>query len=60
MRQVVRPKTPRGDGNPQLSIADAVQLVRVVRPKTPRGDGKPNLTACWVRRARRESSDPKP
>ncbi|CKZ86763.1 Uncharacterised protein [Mycobacterium tuberculosis] len=83
-RRVVRPKTPRGDGNPQLSIADAVQLVRVVRPKTPRGDGnlervtadgtietsrqtqnpergrKPNLTACWVRRARRESSDPKP
>ncbi|EFP29878.1 hypothetical protein TMFG_04082 [Mycobacterium tuberculosis SUMu006] len=41
LRQVVRPKTPRGDGNPQLSIADAVQLVRVVRPKTPRGDGNP-------------------
>ncbi|CLA05232.1 Uncharacterised protein [Mycobacterium tuberculosis] len=40
-RRVVRPKTPRGDGNPQLSIADAVQLVRVVRPKTPRGDGNP-------------------
>ncbi|EFP29881.1 hypothetical protein TMFG_04042, partial [Mycobacterium tuberculosis SUMu006] len=36
LRQVVRPKTPRGDGNPQLSIADAVQLVRVVRPKNPR------------------------
>ncbi|CKP37789.1 Uncharacterised protein [Mycobacterium tuberculosis] len=83
VREVVRPKTPRGDGN-WIALTGLALILVVVRPKTPRGDGnwtqnrtgcgrcssrqtqnpergrKPNLTACWVRRARRESSDPKP
>ncbi|CKN58946.1 Uncharacterised protein [Mycobacterium tuberculosis] len=35
---VVRPKTPRGDGNPRNRPTWACPQ-RVVRPKTPRGDG---------------------
>ncbi len=59
LRQVVRPKTPRGDGNLERVTADGtIETSR--QTQNPERGRKPNLTACWVRRARRESSDPKP
>ncbi|KBY35572.1 hypothetical protein K844_08003 [Mycobacterium tuberculosis TKK-01-0014] len=35
---VVRPKTPRGDGN-RMDPGELQMVREVVRPKTPRGDG---------------------
>ncbi|CKP31158.1 Uncharacterised protein [Mycobacterium tuberculosis] len=35
---VVRPKTPRGDGN-RIALTGLALILVVVRPKTPRGDG---------------------
>ncbi|CKP15466.1 Uncharacterised protein [Mycobacterium tuberculosis] len=58
LRHVVRPKTPRGDGN-FLPHAWATAFDHVVRPKTPRGDG--NLKpCCTATRNSCMSSDPKP
>ncbi len=44
---VVRPKTPRGDGNPHGGTWTSA-TIGVVRPKTPRGDGNwtQNRTGC--------------
>ncbi|CMQ43669.1 Uncharacterised protein [Mycobacterium tuberculosis] len=55
--EVVRPKTPRGDGNARNRPTWACPQ-RVVRPKTPRGDGN----APWMADAlcAQVSSDPKP
>ncbi|KAY51841.1 hypothetical protein AN75_02919, partial [Mycobacterium tuberculosis M1295] len=39
VESVVRPKTPRGDGNPYRGRRRCERTRRVVRPKTPRGDG---------------------
>ncbi|KAZ16343.1 hypothetical protein AN92_02919 [Mycobacterium tuberculosis M1392] len=39
VESVVRPKTPRGDGNTSDALPLARIIHRVVRPKTPRGDG---------------------
>ncbi|CNM24547.1 Uncharacterised protein [Mycobacterium tuberculosis] len=58
VREVVRPKTPRGDGN-WIALTGLALILVVVRPKTPRGDGNlqhhhhpaPQLSM---------SSDPKP
>ncbi|CKV16281.1 Uncharacterised protein [Mycobacterium tuberculosis] len=36
---VLRPKTPRGDGNTEESEYSGLPSALVVRPKTPRGDG---------------------
>ncbi|KBF56206.1 hypothetical protein BO01_04094, partial [Mycobacterium tuberculosis T17] len=36
--RVVRPKTPRGDGN-WIALTGLALILVVVRPKTPRGDG---------------------
>ncbi len=56
--EVVRPKTPRGDGNARNRPTWACPQ-RVVRPKTPRGDG--NSITLFLSVARlRVSSDPKP
>ncbi|CKU25612.1 Uncharacterised protein [Mycobacterium tuberculosis] len=46
-QRVVRPKTPRGDGNARNRPTWACPQ-RVVRPKTPRGDGNwtQNRTGC--------------
>ncbi|COX45140.1 Uncharacterised protein [Mycobacterium tuberculosis] len=38
MTPVVRPKTPRGDGN-RMDPGELQMVREVVRPKTPRGDG---------------------
>ncbi|KBI87056.1 hypothetical protein N123_02920 [Mycobacterium tuberculosis MAL020196] len=38
VREVVRPKTPRGDGN-WIALTGLALILVVVRPKTPRGDG---------------------
>ncbi|KEB85251.1 hypothetical protein N068_02921, partial [Mycobacterium tuberculosis MAL010117] len=38
LSEVVRPKTPRGDGNIRTSSRQR-RKSPVVRPKTPRGDG---------------------
>ncbi|KAU22812.1 hypothetical protein AM07_02925 [Mycobacterium tuberculosis TKK_05MA_0001] len=38
VREVVRPKTPRGDGN-WIALTGLALVREVVRPKTPRGDG---------------------
>ncbi|KCO04491.1 hypothetical protein X117_02910, partial [Mycobacterium tuberculosis BTB07-261] len=38
MTPVVRPKTPRGDGN-WIALTGLALILVVVRPKTPRGDG---------------------
>ncbi len=58
--QVVRPKTPRGDGNitTRPDRCRWRQVVRVVRPKTPRGDG--NQKGSVGRIVWPTSSDPKP
>ncbi|KBG51192.1 hypothetical protein N057_02886, partial [Mycobacterium tuberculosis variant africanum MAL010099] len=57
-QRVVRPKTPRGDGNARNRPTWACPQ-RVVRPKTPRGDG--NSITLFLSVARlRVSSDPKP
>ncbi|CMR26776.1 Uncharacterised protein [Mycobacterium tuberculosis] len=57
VESVVRPKTPRGDGNARNRPTWACPQ-RVVRPKTPRGDGN----APWMADAlcAQVSSDPKP
>ncbi|KBI41155.1 hypothetical protein N111_01168, partial [Mycobacterium tuberculosis variant africanum MAL020176] len=39
LRGVVRPKTPRGDGNNTSVARHTPTNHQVVRPKTPRGDG---------------------
>ncbi|CMN29177.1 Uncharacterised protein [Mycobacterium tuberculosis] len=58
VREVVRPKTPRGDGN-WIALTGLALILVVVRPKTPRGDGnfKP---CCTATRNSCTSSDPKP
>ncbi|CMT54418.1 CRISPR-associated protein [Mycobacterium tuberculosis] len=38
LSEVVRPKTPRGDGN-RMDPGELQMVREVVRPKTPRGDG---------------------
>ncbi len=56
---VVRPKTPRGDGNPYRGRRRCERTRRVVRPKTPRGDG--NYTtrrAISQRPPRRQTQNP--
>ncbi|KAX95094.1 hypothetical protein AN59_01352, partial [Mycobacterium tuberculosis M1215] len=58
-RRVVRPKTPRGDGNTSHALPLARIIHRVVRPKTPRGDG--NYTtrrAISQRPPRRQTQNP--
>ncbi|KBF61421.1 hypothetical protein BO03_04017, partial [Mycobacterium tuberculosis 94_M4241A] len=44
---VVRPKTPRGDGNARNRPTWACPQ-RVVRPKTPRGDGNARNRPTWA------------
>ncbi|KCQ59439.1 hypothetical protein X191_02943 [Mycobacterium tuberculosis BTB11-207] len=47
IHRVVRPKTPRGDGNPYRGRRRCERTRRVVRPKTPRGDGN-FLPHAWA------------
>ncbi len=42
---VVRPKTPRGDGNNTSVARHTPTNHQVVRPKTPRGDGNTNASS---------------
>ncbi|CMO49862.1 Uncharacterised protein [Mycobacterium tuberculosis] len=56
---VVRPKTPRGDGN-RMDPGELQMVREVVRPKTPRGDGNPATIAPARLAATGRSSDPKP
>ncbi|CFW65439.1 MmpS family membrane protein [Mycobacterium tuberculosis] len=44
VREVVRPKTPRGDGN-WIALTGLALILVVVRPKTPRGDGNSSTIA---------------
>ncbi|KAY27401.1 hypothetical protein AN68_04008 [Mycobacterium tuberculosis M1274] len=60
MFRVVRPKTPRGDGNTSHALPLARIIHRVVRPKTPRGDGNLHPESPYARNASNVSSDPKP
>ncbi|CKP89716.1 Uncharacterised protein [Mycobacterium tuberculosis] len=60
VREVVRPKTPREDGNSSTIASMSMSQSSSRQTQNPERGRKPNLTACWVRRARRESSDPKP
>ncbi|CKR39775.1 Uncharacterised protein [Mycobacterium tuberculosis] len=55
---VVRPKTPRGDGNNTSVARHTPTNHQVVRPKTPRGDGNFSDHLCGISGLR--SSDPKP
>ncbi|CKO80173.1 Uncharacterised protein [Mycobacterium tuberculosis] len=55
---VLRPKTPRGDGNPHGGTWTSA-TIGVVGPKTTRGDGNLNRPSRGVS-AVPESSDPKP
>ncbi|KCP44105.1 hypothetical protein X156_02633 [Mycobacterium tuberculosis BTB09-382] len=57
VREVVRPKTPRGDGN-WIALTGLALILVVVRPKTPRGDGNFSDHLCGISGLR--SSDPKP
>ncbi|CMJ69770.1 Uncharacterised protein [Mycobacterium tuberculosis] len=56
---VVRPKTPRGDGNARNRPTWACPQ-RVVRPKTPRGDGNPTMASksAWVTDPGRQTQNP--
>ncbi|KCP05167.1 hypothetical protein X145_01751, partial [Mycobacterium tuberculosis BTB09-001] len=56
--RVVRPKTPRGDGNNTSVARHTPTNHQVVRPKTPRGDGNFSDHLCGISGLR--SSDPKP
>ncbi|KBE36326.1 hypothetical protein AP32_04053, partial [Mycobacterium tuberculosis H1589] len=56
---VVRPKTPRGDGNPHGGTWTSA-TIGVVRPKTPRGDGNQVSNGGGNLAATGRSSDPKP
>ncbi|KBG61769.1 hypothetical protein N059_02883 [Mycobacterium tuberculosis variant africanum MAL010102] len=58
LRGVVRPKTPRGDGNNTSVARHTPTNHQVVRPKTPRGDGNFSDHLCGISGLR--SSDPKP
>ncbi len=44
VREVVRPKTPRGDGN-WIALTGLALILVVVRPKTPREDGNSSTIA---------------
>ncbi|KBC94968.1 hypothetical protein AO93_04070 [Mycobacterium tuberculosis M2206] len=57
LSEVVRPKTPRGDGNFVDHHCHSL-FQRVVRPKTPRGDG--NSSTIIAIPSPHVSSDPKP
>ncbi len=58
LRGVVRPKTPRGDGNNTSVARHTPTNHQVVRPKTPRGDGNFSDHLCGISGLR--SSDPNP
>ncbi|CFT39493.1 Uncharacterised protein [Mycobacterium tuberculosis] len=57
--EVVRPKTPRGDGNADGTELSGFYQV-VVRPKTPRGDGNPTMASksAWVTDPGRQTQNP--
>ncbi|CMQ41183.1 Uncharacterised protein [Mycobacterium tuberculosis] len=59
VESVVRPKTPRGDGNARNRPTWACPQ-RVVRPKTPRGDGNPTMASksAWVTDPGRQTQNP--
>ncbi|KAX56716.1 hypothetical protein AN48_02909 [Mycobacterium tuberculosis M1023] len=59
LSEVVRPKTPRGDGNFVDHHCHSL-FQRVVRPKTPRGDGNQVSNGGGNLAATGRSSDPKP
>ncbi len=59
LSEVVRPKTPRGDGNFVDHHCHSLSP-RVVRPKTPRGDGNLRQPFRCDADGRLGSSDPKP
>ncbi|CMP10845.1 Uncharacterised protein [Mycobacterium tuberculosis] len=59
VREVVRPKTPRGDGN-WIALTGLALILAVVRPKTPRGDGNLRQPFRCDADGRLGSSDPKP
>ncbi|CEZ34342.1 Uncharacterised protein [Mycobacterium tuberculosis] len=56
---VVRPKTPRGDGN-RMDPGELQMVREVVRPKTPRGDGNPTMASksAWVTDPGRQTQNP--
>ncbi|CKM91900.1 Uncharacterised protein [Mycobacterium tuberculosis] len=56
---VVRPKTPRGDGN-WIALTGLALILVVVRPKTPRGDGNSTSISLTSPGEKITSSDPKP
>ncbi|CMQ94617.1 Uncharacterised protein [Mycobacterium tuberculosis] len=58
-RRVVRPKTPRGDGN-WIALTGLALILVVVRPKTPRGDGNSTSISLTSPGEKITSSDPKP
>ncbi|CNY72362.1 Uncharacterised protein [Mycobacterium tuberculosis] len=59
VREVVRPKTPRGDGN-WIALTGLALILVVVRPKTPRGDGNPTMASksAWVTDPGRQTQNP--
>ncbi|KBI58535.1 hypothetical protein N116_02885 [Mycobacterium tuberculosis variant africanum MAL020185] len=59
VREVVRPKTPRGDGN-WIALTGLALILVVVRPKTPRGDGNSTSISLTSPGEKITSSDPKP
>ncbi|KBM94706.1 hypothetical protein V458_02837, partial [Mycobacterium tuberculosis XDR KZN 605] len=58
VREVVRPKTPRGDGN-RMDPGELQMVREVVRPKTPRGDGNSTSISLTSPGEKITSSDPK-
>ncbi|CKN06903.1 Uncharacterised protein [Mycobacterium tuberculosis] len=59
VREVVGPKTPRGDGN-WIALTGLALILVVVGPKTPRGDGNQVSNGGGNLAATGWSSDPKP
>ncbi|KBB01543.1 hypothetical protein AO41_04093, partial [Mycobacterium tuberculosis M1787] len=58
VREVVRPKTPRGDGN-RMDPGELQMVREVVRPKTPRGDGNlERVTADGTIETSRQTQNP--
>ncbi len=58
VREVVRPKTPRGDGN-WIALTGLALILVVVRPKTPRGDGNSErVTADGTIETSRQTQNP--